>query len=117
MSIEFSDPSALELDGSQLEKLEEALLSAFPERAALERLVSHRMDADLDELVGKVNQSDAVQGLVKWAKAQGRLEELVQAAYVRVPGNPLLYAFAQQPRFRRRYLPGYDCDVFVSFAE
>jgi hypothetical protein len=86
----------MKLTGMQLRRLQTALLSAFPFRGELERLLRFEMDKLLDEIVSSHNLSQDVFELILWAEAQGRLEELIQAAYRANPSNRELSEFIKQ---------------------
>jgi tetratricopeptide (TPR) repeat protein len=87
----------MSLDGSQIQQLHTALLSAFPKRPALAWMLRCELSMRLDEIVAEnSNQSDAVMCVIEWAEAQGRIAELVRGARAQNGGNPLLTAFAAQ---------------------
>jgi len=73
-----------------LEAVHAALLDAFPTRDELERLVQFQLHKSLATIVSPANLSQQVFELVRWAKANGRLDELVRAARSANPGNPRL---------------------------
>jgi len=77
----------LELTSVQMEQLSDALCSAFPNWEALDRMVAIGLDRNLDELVKKGPLVDIVFELIQWAKSQGKIRELVLAAYTRNPTN------------------------------
>ncbi len=83
------------LDGSQLEQLHKAFLSAFPTKGELERLIAFRFKTYLNQIVGGENLEDIVFHLIQWAEAQGFLRDLVIAARESNPGNPDLNAIAE----------------------
>src|SRR5690348_9673697 len=58
----------------------EALIVAFPSRNDLAQMVRVGLDENLDALASQESLSVAVFELIKWAEAQGRLDELVAAA-------------------------------------
>jgi hypothetical protein len=80
--------------GEVQEKLLQALLSAY-DRATLVRLVRFRLNEDLDAITEPGSLSKVVTELIAWALREGRLEELIQQARNRNPGNPDLKAFWQ----------------------
>jgi formylglycine-generating enzyme required for sulfatase activity len=83
-----------ELKGNKLRELEEALVSAFPTRTALERMLKHRLDEELDQIVGNSNLTDIVFELIKWAQAHGRIDELLHGAIQENPDNSELKKFS-----------------------
>lgn len=84
------------LTGSQQKELHNALMSAFPNRIALEKMLLFELDKQLEEIVGSTNLSDSVFMLIKTAISQGWLEDLVLAAHDSNPGNQLLFSFLKQ---------------------
>lgn len=84
------------LTGSQLEQLQDALLSAFPSYSSLAQMTLFRRNENLDAIAGTGNLDDVVFKLITWAKAAGRVDELVIKAHQKVPGNPALKAFHDQ---------------------
>lgn len=78
------------LDGPQLKRLQDALISAYPTRHDLERMVSYGLGEHLSAHVRDENLEHIVFELLRWAQAQGRLEELMQAACSSNPGNQQL---------------------------
>lgn len=86
----------LKLTGDQRKQLTAALLSAFPNRGALEQMVKHGMEENLAEIAGDPNLGQAIFDLIEWADAKGRLEELIRKAYEANPGNPELADFVKQ---------------------
>jgi endonuclease G, mitochondrial len=92
------------LTGKQREKLQLALLSAFPRRGNLEQFVSFSFNERLDELVEGGNYRKVVFDLIEWARSEGRLEELITGAYTANPGNPDLRVFVAEIR-QQVFLP------------
>jgi hypothetical protein len=81
-----------ELDGPQLKRCHEALMSAF-DQAGLERMVKFEMNEDLDAIAGGDTLTARIFELLEWAQRHGRLTELLQGAINTVPGNPKLKPF------------------------
>ena len=88
----------MQLDGKSRKQFHEALLSAFPSAADLEQMVSFELDENLNYIATGGNYSEVVFKLIKWAQAQGRVEELLSAAGSANPGNPKLRSFDEQIR-------------------
>ena len=84
----------MKLSGAQLQQILNALISAYPSYAALERMVRFGLSENLQSIAGSGILTDVVFQLISWAQAQGRLEELVREAYEQNPGNPDLRAVA-----------------------
>jgi len=80
-------------DGPELEALHRALLSAFPNGGALERMLMFGMGLNLAE-IGSGNLSDQVFDVIRFVKARGLLDQLIQSALTANPGHPGLRAVA-----------------------
>ncbi len=96
---------SLELTGKQLQGLQRALMRAFPTRANLQQMVLFELDLPLNQVAGPGPLTDVVFQLIEWAKAHGKLEELIVGARSTNSGNPDLKAFvvevslcAEQPQ-------------------
>ena len=87
---------AFRLTGSQYQQLYQALLAAFPSPAALARLVQFRLAQNLDVIAGGDNLGDRVFDLMRWAEANGRLDDLIAGARNENPGNSVLRAVAEE---------------------
>jgi hypothetical protein len=87
-----------ELSGGELAELHEALLSAFPTRSTLERMLRFRMDTRLDEIAGQGSLSDVVFEVIRDVVARGKVRDLFDAALAERPGNPDLLAIAERRR-------------------
>jgi hypothetical protein len=85
----------LDLDNKQRKQLRDALLAAFPSRAALAELVEDALDQNLAAIAGGDNLASAVFDLLQWARARGKMRALVTGALEANPTNPELRAFAQ----------------------
>lgn len=79
--------------GDQIEQLTRALEQAFPAAPELARLVS-RLGVSLNVVVGGNTIGQLAFGLVGWAIAYGRLEDLLQYACEHNPTNPALQQYA-----------------------
>ena len=89
---------ALELTGKELQALQDALVEAFPTRAKLEQLI---VGIDLilnleDEAGAELSLRDAVWNVIKFARAAGALEKLIDGATREQRNNTKLKAFAQR---------------------
>jgi len=101
--------------GAQLEALQQALMSAYPNKPALNRLLRFEMDLRLNAIAGGSNYTDTVFSLIEALEAQGRLPELVSAARRKNLGNPRLKAFVEslyangiQPSSASRQGPAFE---------
>ena len=83
------------LTGAQLEQLTGALVSAFPDHAALARMVRFRLERNLNAIAAGGSLLDTAFELVTAAEAEGWVRELVTAARAGNPGNPQLRAVAE----------------------
>jgi hypothetical protein len=77
----------------ELEEFSHALLSAYPTRAELDRLLTYGLDWELDHIAGEGPLPDVVLKLLRYAKAQGKLESLLKEAHARNANNPRLKRF------------------------
>src|SRR4051812_23772675 len=87
----------MRLSGVQAKQLVEALVAAFPNRAALAQMVHFGLSENLDAISPGSNLVDGAHELIKWAEARGRLSELIKAALTQNPSNPDLQAVAEMP--------------------
>lgn len=81
---------------ARLEKFEEVLLDAFPRRTDLERLILFGLDEDLDTIASGTDLKATAFAVLKWAKARGKLDRLLEQARRMNPDNPLLRRFAEE---------------------
>jgi hypothetical protein len=86
----------MKLTGSELQQLQQVMMSAFPTRAALEQFALFQLGENLNVIAGGDTLGDLVFSLMRWAVATGRIEEVIGEAQAANPGNPDLQAFAQQ---------------------
>jgi hypothetical protein len=82
----------VKLTGEQYRQLHEALLSAFPDRSALEQMLYFRLEVRLDDISLGTNMRDTVFQLIRWAEAQGKVRELLDSARAQNNNNPDLIA-------------------------
>ena len=66
-----------ELTGQHLAQLQAALVDAFPNRFAFRQLTQYQLDLDLDRIVGDAGINEVAFALIEWARAHGRLAQLV----------------------------------------
>jgi hypothetical protein len=86
------------LSGLEHQELVNALLSAFPNRGALARMLRLGLDQSLDEIAAPGNLRDTVFEVVGHAEAQGTVAALFDAALAAAPANPEILAIAAQRR-------------------
>jgi vWA-MoxR associated protein C-terminal domain/Effector-associated domain 1 len=84
----------MELRGSQVKQLREALQSAFPTKAALKSMVRENLEEYLDEL-GEGNLKDITSDLLAWAESNNRVKELIISAVHENPGNLRIQIFCK----------------------
>lgn len=102
-SVSPAQVSSVDLDslsGPDLERFFQALLSAFPEQASLARAIAFGMNENL-AAIATGNLRDTVFALLRWARSQGRLAELLKATLEANPSNPSLRQFAESVGFLR----------------
>ncbi|MFO0759755.1 MAG: effector-associated domain EAD1-containing protein [Byssovorax sp.] len=85
----------MQLDGATFRQLQDALLSAFPSRSALEQMVRFQLDKNLAVIASGGNLATTVFELIQAAEAGGWLADLVHGAGAANPGNPSLRAFIE----------------------
>src|SRR5262245_15503397 len=86
----------IDLKGKQVEAFRDALTSAFPSWSALEMMVEFERDKNLEKLVGRSGLDAVAFELVRWARREGRLDDLLAGAIRQNPGNPDLKRFAYE---------------------
>lgn len=92
----------MQLDGSEIERLRKAILSAYPKKSSLKILVREKLEENLEEIVFGENLSEVVSELINWAESKGKIELLIISAYDENRGNPKLkefYTYIFQQRF------------------
>jgi hypothetical protein len=92
----LSSRSDVQLNGRQKNQLYKALLSAFPDRPSLARMVNYQLDVNLAAIAGDGPLNGVIAELITWAEAQGRIQELIESAQLENPGNPALQECARQ---------------------
>lgn len=88
--------AATSLEDKQL--LFNSLLSAFPSKNDWQLLLAMGLDERLAEIVDGGNLRDLVLGILNWAEAEGRTEELLEAALKERPKNRELAAAVERVR-------------------
>ena len=86
----------MSLSGQQRQKLQEALINAFPDKLSLERMLSFQLDKKLDKIAGGANLEDVVFNLIKKAEAENWVENLISAARKSNSDNQLLKDIAAE---------------------
>ncbi len=88
------------LDNEQRRKLRDALMSAFPNQANLERVVDDKLGISLNTIADSGNYTDIIFNLIKWANSQGRAQDLIEAAYEANSRNPELKEFIREINYQ-----------------
>ena len=86
-------PEAIELTPAKSGKLREALQSAFITLDQFERFLEEKLNIDLLEIPKGQSDADFFYNTIKYIRAKGTIEELVEAAKKHNPGNPKLKQF------------------------
>ncbi|KYC36508.1 hypothetical protein WA1_43240 [Scytonema hofmannii PCC 7110] len=90
----------LTLDNEQRRKLRDALISAFPSEAELERMLDDKLGIPLNTIADGKNYTELIFNLIKWFNSQGQSQDLVQAAYAANSGNPELKEFIREINYQ-----------------
>ena len=94
----------MSLSGSEIEKLFEALLKAYPTYDDLSELVLFQLDESLEAIAGSGRLRTVVLKLINWAKARGKkLDLLIMGAYEKNPDNLELKEF-YETIFKKRFI-------------
>ena len=85
------------LGGEEFKQLECALLSAFPKRFDLRRMVRFGIEGQtLEKISNGKNVEEDIFNLIDWADANGKIKQLLTAADKENPDNPELKCLCQQ---------------------
>ena len=82
------------INGRQQGELADALVHAFGNKEELGRMVTVKLDENLESIAGGATLAPVAFDLVDWAKRSGYLRELIQGALDTKPRNARLRAFA-----------------------
>lgn len=86
------------MNGHAQKQLATALMSAFPTRAKLERMVAHQLNENLNAIAPENADLTATTfTLVQWAVSKGKLHALINGAQQECQDNPYLAAIAVPP--------------------
>lgn len=95
----------MNLSGSELRRIVNAILSAYPTQADLAMMVQFELEENVDAIAGGGNLTQLVFNLVtKWAIPRGKISRLIIAAYETNPGNPELKEFYESVVFKKRFI-------------
>lgn len=87
-----SPPETVSELSQRKQRLQEALIEAFPDLDSLEQMLEYRLDKNLQNITGNGNLNNVVFKLIKKANAEGWLNRLVEVAHEENPGNEKLQA-------------------------
>jgi hypothetical protein len=88
--------TVMQINGNERQQLQQALINAYPHVSNLRQMLSFELDENLDAIAIGDNYSEIVFKLITWTEAQGKIEELLNAACKVNPGNLLLRDFQEQ---------------------
>ncbi|MFN8467659.1 MAG: effector-associated domain EAD1-containing protein [Caldilineaceae bacterium] len=88
----------MKITGQNVQQICDALIDAYPTRDLLRMMVRVELDRNLEEIAGGENQNVVVFNLVSWAERDGRIDELIERAHLRTPGNAALSRLAAEWR-------------------
>jgi hypothetical protein len=95
----------MSLLGSEIKKLFEALLKAYPTYDELSALVLFQLDENLEAIAGSGKLKSVVLNLINWARARGKkLDCLIMGAYEENRDNLELKEF-YETIFKKRFIP------------
>ena len=83
----------MELTGEQFERLEQALIAAYPNESALSRMVRIIFDKKLPAIAEGKNHTERVDQLIEWAEQENNVVALVRGAHRRQPTSSGLRNF------------------------
>jgi len=94
----------MKLSGSELKKLVNAIISAYPTKNDLARMVGLELEENLEAIAGGENLNDIVfKLLTRWAIPRGKIYRLILAAYETNPDNPELQEFYESVVIKKRF--------------
>ena len=104
----------MKLTGQNVQQICDALLDAYPTRDLLRMMVRVELDRNLEEIAGGENQNVVIFNLVSWAERDGRIDELIERAHLRTPGNAPLRGLAAE--WRAQASPGAPPQIVSPLA-
>src|SRR5919109_252357 len=75
----------MDMDSSQRQRLESALLLAFPDRESLNRMLFYKLSVSLDEIGDDNKQQNRLTNVVNWALNQNRLYQFLSGVLEQRP--------------------------------
>lgn len=95
----------IDLKGKQFQEFQAALMHAFPAYNPLKIMLMHRLGENLNNIVAVDAMANVVFELITWAKANGRLSDLLAGALEENPRNPYLRRFGLELTMTSDVLP------------
>jgi hypothetical protein len=77
----------MNLQGTDVEKLVNAMLKAYPGKSDLEMMVEYKLNESLDKIAGGENLTMIAHNLIKWANKTGKIKDLLEAISEDRPNN------------------------------
>lgn len=98
----------MNLSGTEIKKLVDAIVSAYPTKEDLAMMVQFELSENLDAIAGGGNLKQLVFNLVtKWAIPRGQIYRLIMAGYETNSDNPELKEFYQSVVLQQRLIFDY----------
>jgi V8-like Glu-specific endopeptidase len=98
----------MKFSGAELQKLVNAIVSAYPTKEDLAMMVQFELEENLDAIAGGNNLNQLVFNLItKWAIPRGKIYRLIIAAYQTNSDNEELKESYQTVVFQRRFLVNF----------
>ncbi len=92
----------MNLSGSEVRKLVNAIISAYPTKEDLAMMVQFELEENLEAIAGGGNLTQLVFNLItKWAIPRGKIYRLIIASYENNPDNPELQEFYESVVLKR----------------
>ncbi|MFN9559326.1 MAG: effector-associated domain EAD1-containing protein, partial [Dolichospermum sp.] len=98
----------MNLSGTELRKLVNAIISAYPTKEDLAMMIQFELGENLEAIAGGATLTQLVFNLItKWAVPRGKISPLIIAAYETNPGNPELREFYESVVIKKRFIVDY----------
>lgn len=95
----------MQLSGTELKKLVNAIISAYPTQEDLAMMVQFELEENLNAIAGGKNLTQLAFNLVtQWAIPRGKIYRLIIAAYQTNPDNSELKEFYESVVLKKRFL-------------
>lgn len=98
----------MNLSGTELKKLVNAIISAYPTKEDLAMMIQFELGENLEAISGGGTLTQLVFNLVtKWAIPRGKISRLIIAAYETNPDNPELKQFYESMVIKKQFIVDY----------